>query len=124
MGIEPTSIKSQVLNCSHLTSSVWAHLGAQFSAFREKYLSHFVDRITLGVADRVRINSQSNARIRVPHLIPRHRRIRSPVHEQTRVAMSECMHSTARDPQFVEHRPEPVLDDFVGGERTAVPVEK
>ena len=55
MGIEPTSIKSQVLNCAHLTSSVWAHLGAQFSAFREKYLSHFVDRITLGVADRVRV---------------------------------------------------------------------
>src|ERR1700723_884034 len=92
MGIEPTSIESQSVVSAHLASSIWAHLGAQFNAFREQNLSHFVDRVTLGIADYMAINSERDSRIRVPHLILRDSRICSHVHQQGSVSVPKSVH--------------------------------
>jgi hypothetical protein len=79
MGIEPTSSVPQVFESTHRSSSIWAHLGAQFRVWT-KNLAHFVHCIALRIADHMTINPQRDSRIRVPHLRFRDRRIRSYVH--------------------------------------------
>ena len=70
------------------------------------------------------VNSQRDSRIRVPHLIFRDGRIRSNVHQQTRVAMPESVHAGAFDLELVEDRPEAVFNNFVRRIRPPVAIEE
>ena len=64
MGIEPTSSVPQVFEATHRSSSIWAHLGAEFWP---QELAHFVHCVPLRIADNVTVDSQRNSRIRVAH---------------------------------------------------------
>ena len=48
MGIEPTSRVPQVIECTHLTSPIWAHWAQN--------LAHFVHCIALRIADYVAVD--------------------------------------------------------------------
>jgi ribosomal protein S3AE len=121
MGIEPTSSTPQVFEATHRSSSIWAHLGAEFWP---QELADFVHCVSLRIADHVPVDSQRDSRIRVSHLRFRDRRIRSYFHQQTRVAMSECVHSRAFDSKLVENGPKAVFDNLVRGVRPSIPVQE
>jgi ribosomal protein S3AE len=112
MGIEPTSSIPQVCESTHRSISIWAHLGAEFWP---QEFSHLVHCISLRIANYVTVDSQRDSRIRVSHLFFRDRRIRSYFHQQTRMAMPECVHSRAFDSELVEYGPKAVFDNLVRG---------
>jgi hypothetical protein len=74
----------------------------------------------------VAINPQSDSRIRMSHLSFRDSRIRSYVHQQTRVAMPKRVHASAFNLELVEDRPKAILDNFVRciGSPVAIKKEK
>ena len=94
MGIEPTSCDPQVIEITHRASSIWAHLGAQF---RPQKLAHFIHCITLTVSDHVTVNPERDSRVRMPQLLLSDFRIRSNVHQHTRVTVPKSVHAGAFD---------------------------